>query len=686
MKKTLFITMLAAALMGSQVLAEEFTPTTVSNASLYYGIMYVGEYSLTDDVSGGNVTIQKDLDLGDDLSGCVVYGGRADAENKIATNNAVTMSGGQVDYVYGGACLAGTATLNTITISGGQVDTVYGGSGGTIAENNTVTISGGQVDNIVFGGYGSTGNAENNTVIVRSGTIGSAAAGSSGGGEANDNTLIMTGGSADSIMAGTGKTKAEDNHVYLVGKGGEVTINGLVYTCEGDAPQIQYNVSAGTVPSGEMQSGTTIEIYGTDIGAGSMGSTEEINFHLSDYSLLSPETAMVNTGAYFYCTPDYAAIAGLWRTGIYGDDVTDWSAFDGQCITLVNAPNGATIMDVYKDLQEVPVDITDKDGNVLAQAKVKLSEDGTTLYLDFTNDDDFSVGYQVANTLWASAGIVADMAGLAEERLAAPMQEGATQVWAGGLGFFQRETQELRGYTYNGGGYAVGVQHAFSQSFAAGLSFGQSFGHFKAKDDSLTARERGIMPALTARYRCQGNKVAHILSGHVAYGDLRYTGDLRGESPSRMRWTDHALSAGLTAGAETKVAENTTLTPFVGLTYVTASQSSAHNGAVRYHDGKMHNLSIPVGVTLRHCMGSFTPEVSLAYRGDVARMDPRVRTATAEGETREIGARPGRNALEVNAGASYAISDSVGAYASYTFTCRSKANSHSVNAGLQMTF
>ena len=670
MKKTLFITMLAAALMGSGLAEAKHTTHTHITGADPQGtppnVYYAHIDTVDGDANWANVTIEY-AEAGDCYEDTIVYGGSSVYGS--ASHNTITMTGGKEGIIYGGYTEEGSADANEVYINGGEVsDIVFGGRSGPDgnANGNTVVIEGGQVSGVTVATVAPTPDSEPHT------------------GTANNNTFIITGGTVTNGVSVAEGYETNDNHAYLVGKGGSLELDGATYTGNDAGCSLDYISVAATHQSGGTSQGNTVEICGVGASVASI-STQAINFHLSDSQMQSGEAMLTTTYIAYFTDQASTVDTGLTAYNFYGDDVTDWTAYDGEMITLAETTFDAHIYDVEtaRYLDSCSVNIVDKDGNVLKQIKLTLVEG--TFYLDFTNDD-FSVGYQVANTMWASAGIVGDLADMAESRIHGAMEEGSTAVWAGGLGFFQRETQELRGYTYNGGGYAVGVQHAFSKGFAAGFAFGQSFGHFKAKDDSLTARERGIMPALTARYRCQGNKVAHILSGHVAYGDLRYTGDLRGETPSRMRWTDHALSAGLTAGAETKVAENTTLTPFVGLTYVTASQSSAHNGAVRYHDGKMHNLSIPVGVTLRHSMGSFTPEVSLAYRGDVARMDPRVRTATAEGETREIGARPGRNALEVNAGASYAISDSVGAYASYTFTCRSKANSHSVNAGLQMTF
>lgn len=302
-----------------------------------------------------------------------------------------------------------------------------------------------------------------------------------------------------------------------------------------------------------------------------------------------------------------------------------------------------------------------------------------------------SQGTQVANTMWASGNLLNDFADLAETRLAGKLEKGGTAAWAAGLGSFQRETEQAAGYTYNGGGYALGIQHAFLDEFKVGVAFGQSFGHFEAKDNSLKARQRGVMPALTARYQAGGDSAYRpVVSAHVAYGDMKYKADTYGLLPGHAEWTDKTLSAGITAGAEIKVTENTTVTPFIGLSYVAVDQkaSTEDMGIIsrRYSGGKMHNLSIPVGATLRSNMGAFTPEVTLVYKADVDRDNPEVQSDCMGFKSTAQGAKPGRHALYMNLGGTYAVTENVGIFASYTFNFREHATNHSVNAGVQVSF
>ena len=192
MKKTLFITMIAAALVGGQVFAAVIPTTT--DADMVDDGFYVGVYNQTADVSGANVTINEEQEGGEDFSGSRVYGGFTEGEQATASNNSVTMTGGQVATVEGGYSTSGDATYNTVTVSGGQVDEVYGGySYFGNANNNSVTITGGQVDvETVYGGMGKEA-ANGNTVVLSSCTVNGYVFAAKADGTCTDNAIEIYG-------------------------------------------------------------------------------------------------------------------------------------------------------------------------------------------------------------------------------------------------------------------------------------------------------------------------------------------------------------------------------------------------------------------------------------------------------------------------------------------------------------
>ena len=226
---------------------------TINGGTINGRVFGVGNENYTEDVSGGNVTIN-----GNAYIAGAVYGGRSGKGE--AYNNTVNISGGSVvgsaggsfGAVYGGRSTDGSAHHNTVNISDGSVrSNVYGGNSSRSAYNNIVNISGnadvtGEVrggdsshsayNNIVnisgdakvtgeVRGGSSSSNANNNIVNISGGIIGEANnivdvyGGRSADGSANGNKVIIS-GSADienanlygrnDLASGTGNTLTID--------------------------------------------------------------------------------------------------------------------------------------------------------------------------------------------------------------------------------------------------------------------------------------------------------------------------------------------------------------------------------------------------------------------------------------------------------------------------------------------
>lgn len=346
MKKTLFITMLAAALVGSQVFAADPIPTTTDAEDRGDGI-YADAYSETADVSRANVTINEEEEGGDDLSNSGVYGGYTEGEQATASNNSVTMTGGQVANVVGGNSSSGEASDNKVTMTGGQVSTLTGGDGKTSASGNTAIMTGGSVGSM-YGGKSVKG--------------------------ASGNIAIVAGDSVVSSMLIGGYSvygdAANDNKIYLVGKGATATIadaQGNKATYTGGA------ISLGIVAGGRstVSAGNSIDIYGTGITVSyGVQDMQILNFHIAD-GLLPSQEAMIST----------SKSPGLDLTGVnfgfYNDDVQDWSAFDGKSITLVNAAQAITVGEGSMG----EVEIKGADGATVATATLALGNENKSLVL-----------------------------------------------------------------------------------------------------------------------------------------------------------------------------------------------------------------------------------------------------------------------------------------------------------------
>ena len=177
------------------------TNSTAQSSDIYGGYMkYYGDTS-ADAVAGVNhntVTLTNTS-----ASGTRVYGGyvaappiptliflncssnTADPISTSASSNSVTITGSQVEGVYGGVDQIGSAKGNIVTINDGTVkNSVLGGhSAMSDAIGNTVNIAGGIIgtessgtgeadDNAIAGGFAKEGQANNNTVNITGGTLG----------------------------------------------------------------------------------------------------------------------------------------------------------------------------------------------------------------------------------------------------------------------------------------------------------------------------------------------------------------------------------------------------------------------------------------------------------------------------------------------------------------------------------
>lgn len=345
MKKTLYLSILAAALLGGQVFAVEVIPTKLDGATDTGANTYSGKKVTGSGVEAKetNVTIYAD-NAGNDCASITVYGGWS--TKGAANNNTVTMTGGLVKSVYGGKA-QNDATGNTVTISNGQVKyTVYGGSGGTDISKNSLIMTGGTVQNSVYGGH----SIETGAVV-------------------KENTVIVAGNSELSSNLYCGYSShgdAKDNKVYLVGKGATATIadaKGITSTYTGG------NIKLKTVYAG-YGDGTldnnSIDIYGTGITAsGYVEKMQVLNFHISQNQIGGEDSMLTLT--------TYGMKLTNVTIGIHDVDVQAWTP--GTTVTLVQA---AKVITGIESGQVVDIK---RDNQVVVQGQLVLSDDNMTLSL-----------------------------------------------------------------------------------------------------------------------------------------------------------------------------------------------------------------------------------------------------------------------------------------------------------------
>ena len=150
MKKTIIITLVAAALLGTQSFATE--GTVLEGGHLFNEAQYYG-----DGVDGSNVTISAGGTM--DCSGITVYSSYQGS----CSNNTITMTGGTVKEIIGADSSRGPLTNNTIILAGG---TVLGGAKFVGSYSDAVVAN----NKIVLVGEGGTyGDIQGNRISVGGG-------------------------------------------------------------------------------------------------------------------------------------------------------------------------------------------------------------------------------------------------------------------------------------------------------------------------------------------------------------------------------------------------------------------------------------------------------------------------------------------------------------------------------------
>ena len=233
----------------------------------------------TTDTSGNVVTIHS---INATASGHgTIYGGIAVGT---ASNNKVIFKSGSAISLIGGATTgaSGGATGNTVTVSGGNLSYVWGGlartAGTGSASGNTVTVNGGTfaAGGVVVGGGGAnnsvTGNMSNNTVTITGGAL-------------NNNNKIYAGDSRSISSTSNG------NIVNLGDENGNFSANlnraeiwGTSY-----GGQVQANES-------DKIKGNTLNVNASGIRLEKVRNFEKINFNLTPTVTAGSTMLTMDTG------------------------------------------------------------------------------------------------------------------------------------------------------------------------------------------------------------------------------------------------------------------------------------------------------------------------------------------------------------------------------------------------------
>jgi len=304
----------------------------------------------------------------------------------------------------------------------------------------------------------------------------------------------------------------------------------------------------------------------------------------------------------------------------------------------------------------------------------------------------------VANTLWTSTAVVTSFAQHALYQIST-CNDKKTNIWGSGLGDFM-DMSGRNAFSFNSGGYALGVDQLVSEGLRLGISFGQTFGKFRSDDGQLKDDQRSLMLAIYSNYDLEiSAKKSISVRSYFAYGNVKNsatsnvgnTGSLAGKSD----WHDTVFSFGTKVEWTYVMNDGISWTPFIGIEYIHGAQEDFTekfgNGSRRFKNGKMQQWSVPVGITVKKKINMdngqvFTPELTVAYIRDVSRNNPSVESSLLGVTNKSKGSNPGRSAFHLNAGANYCISRNWSAGAFYTFEVRSKQTMQNASLSARYSF
>lgn len=567
-----------------------------------------------------------------------------------------------------------------------------------------------------------------------SGTVGYSASAANGGAFKNLNvtgegmTVVATGSyAAENIVISNNATLVLDGRGASLGVAGGTLQLGQAFTRAANPGHLVLNGS--TVLSGvDTNNGSTVSgsgtfkgevtYYGSEImiGTGSSAGYHNYEGGLNAWGGVQELTFIVNgttaadaahTGADTYSQINVSSsyyVDGAHVNVVIGDNLL-FSKEQIFSLSLVNL-DPDTVIDPDGSLWDLTsIDPTLKGRtDLVTDTGFTVSDDG--LHLIFNGKININAvkalrgeeASRIANTLWSSVRVVDSFAHTAASQLDF-RGPGARNIWFSGLGDFMNvsSTTGASGFDYKGGGYAVGMDYAWTKNWISGAAFGQTFGSFHSADKQFKADQDGLMLALYQRYHRdlrRGNSVD--IDGYFTYGNMDNDVDgTLGNSPTTASWNDDVYGFGLKETWNIRVSSTDVLKPFAGIEFLHGSQGSfgehSDSGTAWYRDGSVQNWSVPAGLTWQKQItvgkGQYLlPQVTVAYAGDVSRRNASVKTDAFGTPFRVDGVHPGRHALIVHAGLDWVISSAWSAGAFYHLEQREHMTNQSVNATVRYSF
>lgn len=461
----------------------------------------------------------------------------------------------------------------------------------------------------------------------------------------------------------------------------------------------------GTFGNVDVQNGGTLDVQGAaGFSSLTVGDGSKITFSVNGVTPYS--SGMSASETYSHAAVDSLTFSGTPAIGVSIGSGVIASGSDTFTLTLLQADAVTSSGAVDTDALAAALELTGS-ADLVSDYDLSWDEASGTLTFSGTLNTTAASGLAgqdaslLADTLWSSVSSVVSFARTAAEqgKLAGVR---SSRLWGAGLGHFTSmpSAGSLSGFSYNGGGYALGADMATGKEAVAGVAFGQMFGTHKSDNSMLSDKQRAFMFALYGNVRQELDQGQELnLSGYFSYGSVDHTarthvGGSR-QTPGRAKWDDDVYAFGLLADWNIKVSDTMTVAPFTGITYMYGSRGAIaetfDGGSRSFGNGSLQTWSIPVGVTLKSVWGlsngqSLLPEVSVAYVGDIARRNPYARTWSAGQAVTGKGHNPGRNALMTRAGLGWQISKNWQTGAYYTLEVRSGQTNQSASINASYSF
>lgn len=242
------------------------------------------------------------------IGGNVVGGTSANASGNTVTINSIQATAAGNGTIFGGLA-TGTASTNTVIFKGGSATSLIGGattgaSGG--AQGNTVTVSDGNLS-YVWGGLAQaagTGSATGNTVNINGGTFSSGGVIIGGGGmngvtgNMSGNTVTITGGALNNnnkIYAGDSRNLSSASNDNIVNLGDKETGKFDANLRGAEIWGTSYNGQVQANDSDKIK-GNTLNVNASGIRLDKVRNFEKINFNLTPTVTAGSTMLTMDTG------------------------------------------------------------------------------------------------------------------------------------------------------------------------------------------------------------------------------------------------------------------------------------------------------------------------------------------------------------------------------------------------------